>query len=346
MRKGRILKESPEMKLDIALMNKRAYPEPTDKVELVQTHISLVFLTDNYVYKIKKPVNFGFLDFSTLEKRKRYCEKEVELNKRLSPNVYLGVLPVTQDNDTVAIDGKGRTIEYAVKMRKLSMERLMIRLLKEDRVSREMVENVARKIALFHSEAAGSKEIDRFGSIDMIRTNTDENFAQTEKYVGKSISKSQFDTIRNFTEDYLKQRTQLFNKRVAESKIKDCHGDLHLEHICITEPITIFDCIEFNDRFRYSDTAADIAFLAMDLDFNRRRDLSEALMNSYVEFSGDEGVLDLLNFYKVYRAYVRGKVTSFRLDSPDPATQEETLRTARKYFTLAESYVHEENKYA
>ena len=339
-----ILRKKTETRLDIALMNKGAYPEPTDKVELVQTHISFVFLTDNYVYKIKKPVNFGFLDFSTLEKRKHYCEREVDLNKRLSPDTYLGVLPVTLDNDTVAIDGKGQTIEYAVKMRRLPMENLMIRLLKENRLSREMVENVARKIALFHAEAAGSKEIDRFGSIDVIRTNTDENFAQTEKYVGKSITKSQFDAIRNFTEDYLNHRTQLFNKRVAEGKIKDCHGDLHLEHICITEPIRIFDCIEFNDRFRYSDTAADIAFLAMDLDFHGRRDLSETLMNAYIRYSEDEGARDLLNFYKVYRAYVRGKVISFRLDSLDPISQKEALRMAQKYFNLAATYVHEENK--
>lgn len=323
-------------------MNKSAYPEPTNKVELVQTHISYVFITDNYVYKIKKPVNFGFLDFSTLEKRKHYCDKELELNRRLSPDVYLAVLPVTQDNNTITIDGKGQTIEYAVKMRKLPMENLMITLLKKDRLNRAMVENVAKKIAQFHAEAAGSKEINMFGSVDVIRTNTNENFAQTEKYIGKSITKSQFNTIKNYTENYLTQRTQLFNERVTEGKIKDCHGDLHLEHICITEPIIIFDCIEFNDRFRYSDTTADIAFLAMDLDFHGRKDLSEALMHAYVRFSGDKGALTLVNFYKVYRAYVRAKVTSFRLDAPDPKPKVELLHTAQKYFSLAESYVHEE----
>jgi hypothetical protein len=333
---------SADMRLDIALMNKGAYPEPTNGIELVQTHISLVFLTDNYVYKIKKPVNFGFLDFSTLQKRKHYCEREVELNKRLSLDTYLAVLPVTVNNHTVAIDGKGQIIEYVVKMRRLPMENLMIRLLKENRLSREMVERVARRIALFHAEAARSNQIDKFGGIEVIRNNTDENFAQTQKYVGKSITKSQYDAIRSFTEDYLNNRSHLFDRRIAEGKIKDCHGDLHLEHICITEPIRIFDCIEFNDRFRYSDTAADIAFLAMDLDFHGRKDLSEALMDAYVRFSGDKGVLDIVNFYKVYRAYVRGKVTSFRLDSPDPVSQDQMLRTAQKYFSLAASYVHEE----
>jgi hypothetical protein len=334
--------EEGATRLDIALINKAAYPEPTEKVELVQTHISYVFLTDNYVYKIKKPVNFGFLDFSTLEKRKHYCEREVELNKRLSPDVYLEVLPITMHNGTVAISGKGRVIEYAVKMRRIPMETLMIRLLKDGRLSRETVENVARKIAQFHADAAVSKEIDRFGSIDVIKTNTNENFAQTDKYIGKSITKNQFDAIRRFTDDYLNNRPHLFNRRIAEGRIRDCHGDLHLEHICITEPIRIFDCIEFNDRFRYSDTAADIAFLAMDLDFHGRRELSKVLMDAYVKFSGDKGASDMVNFYKVYRAYVRGKVISFRLDSDDPTIQQEALRTAQKYFNLAASYLQED----
>ena len=335
-----MLEERPAgARLDIALMSKGAYPEPTDRIELVQTHISLVFLTDNYVYKVKKAVNFGFLDFSTVEKRKYYCEREVELNRRLAPDIYLAVLPVTVDNGTVAIGGKGRIIEYAVKMRKLPMEYLMVRLLRENRLSGEMVERVAREIALFHAKAGGSSQIDKFGSTEIIRNNTDENFAQTQKYVGKSITKSQYDVIRAFTEDYLNNRSDLFQKRVAEGKIKDCHGDLHLEHVCITEPIRIFDCIEFNDRFRYSDTAADIGFLAMDLDFHGRRDLSETLMEAYVKFSGDNGVLDIVDFYKVYRAYVRGKVISFQIDSPDPTSRGETLRAAQKYFSLATSYV-------
>ncbi len=136
--------------------------------------------------------------------------------------------------------------------------------------------------------------------------------------MGKTITETQFDSIREFTEDYLSNRTELFSRRIAGGRIRDCHGDLHLEHICITDPIRIFDCIEFNDRFRYSDTVADIAFLAMDLDFHGRSDLSKALMDAYVKYSGDEGAKDLLNFYKVYRAYVRGKVISFRLDSTYP----------------------------
>jgi len=323
-------------------MRKEAYPEPTHNVEFKETHISLVFIADEYVYKIKKPVNFGFLDFSTLEKRKHYCEKEVELNKRLSPDVYMGVLPVTFDNGTIILGGKGRAIEYAVKMRKLPMEYLMIRMLRENRLTNEMVEKVAKAIALFHAQSAVSKEIEKFGSIDVIKTNTDENFSQTEKYVGQCITKSEFDSIKSYTDDYLNNKPALFSGRVAERRIKDCHGDLHLEHVCVSDPIRIFDCIEFNDRFRYSDTAADIAFLAMDLDFNGRRDLSEILMNAYVDFSGDKEVAKVVTFYKVYRAYVRGKVTSFRLGPLDTGSHSGVLGTARKYFRLANALVQEE----
>jgi hypothetical protein len=330
-------------KLERALMTREAYPELTRKVEFTETHISLVFLTDDYVYKIKKPVNYGFLDFSTLEKRKHFCMKEVELNKRLCPDVYLGVLSVTFDNGTIALDGKGQTIEYVVKMRRIPMENLMIRTLREKRLTKEMVERVGKAIALFHTQAAVSNEIDEFGSIDVIKTNTDENFSQTEKYIGLSITKSQFDSIKTYTNNYLNNKADMFNRRVAERRIKDCHGDLHLEHICVTEPIRIFDCIEFNDRFRYSDTAADIAFLAMDLDFNGRRDLSEVLMDAYVRFSGDKGVREVVNFYKVYRAYVRGKVVSFRLGTLDLTSRKEVLRTAQKYFGLANTFVQEEN---
>jgi len=332
-----------EEELKRGLLNQDAYHGSPRKVEFKETHISLVFLADDYVYKIKKPVNFGFLDFSTLEKRKHFCEKEVELNKRLSPDVYLGVLAVTLDNGKVAMDGKGPTVEYAVKMRRLPTEKLMITLLRENQLTREMVERVAEAIALFHAQSGASKEIEKFGSIEVIKTNTDENFSQTEKYVGLSISESQFESIKKYTDSYLNYRTGVFKRRVAEGRIKDCHGDLHLEHVCVTEPIKIFDCIEFNDRFRYSDTAADIAFLAMDLDFNGRRDLSEILIAAYVKFSKDRGVLNVVNFYKVYRAYVRGKVTSFRLDLLHPTAKSEVLRTAQKYFDLANMFVQEEN---
>ncbi|UCF07647.1 MAG: hypothetical protein JSW28_08380 [Thermoplasmata archaeon] len=334
------------MKLEDELKKLTAYPEPTSKVEVVQTHISFIFITDKYVYKVKKPVDFGFLDFTTLEKRLEYCQKEVALNARLSPDVYLGVVNITDEGGALVFDGKGQVVEYAVKMKKIPMDRLMENLLAKGELTEEMVKEVAGKIAKFHSEAATSKVIDRFGSIMVIKTNTDENFQQSEPYIGKSISKKQFESIRKYTDDFYKTKKSIINSRIAQHKIKDCHGDLHMQHICLTEPIIIFDCIEFNDRFRYSDTAADIAFLAMDLDFHGQRGLSKVLMDAYAEYAGDPGVYDMLNFYKIYRAYVRGKVISFQLDDPHISEEgkEKALQTAQKYFELAAGYVKEEKE--
>jgi aminoglycoside phosphotransferase family enzyme len=326
------------------LIRPEAYPEPTKNVEMLQTHISYIFIADDYVYKIKKPVNFGFLDFSTLDKRLFYCQKEIELNKRLSPDVYLDVIPITDEGERLALGGKGETVDYAVKMRKIPMDRLMISLLKKGKLTHEMIEKVSKKIAEFHEEAATSPEIEKFGSITVIKTNTDENFEQTKNYIGKSIKKTQYESINNYTNEFYKTKKQMIKNRMTEQRIKDCHGDLHMEHVCLTDPIIIFDCIEFNDRFRYSDTAADIAFLAMDLDFHGRDDLSKILLAAYVRYSNDNNIYDMLNFYKIYRAYVRGKVIGFQLDDPQIPNdkKKKALDSAKKYFELAFDYVKEE----
>lgn len=330
-----------ERRLDKELLELSAYPEQTKKVELVQTHISLVFITDNFVYKVKKPVNFGFLDFSSLEKRKYYCQQEVMLNKRLSPEIYLSVVPVVDKNGRFVFGEEGNIVDYAVKMERIPTDRIMSRLLKENKLTEQMIEAVGEKIAGFHKSAETSSETSKFGEIAVIKTNTDENFEQTEKYVGVTIARHQFEMIKNYTNNFYQSKHKIFNKRIADSKIKDCHGDLHMEHICIVDKIIIFDCIEFNERFRYSDTAADIAFLAMDLDYHGRKDLSNILINSYIKFSGDDSLPDMLDFYKIYRAYVRGKVISFKLDDPFvlPRDKELAGKNAKKYFKLAEYYV-------
>lgn len=326
------------------LLQPSAYPERTEKVELIQTHVSFVFLTDTYVYKVKKPVNFGFLDFSTLEKRLYYCNQEILLNRRLSPDIYLDIVPVTDEGDRLVFDGRGPAVDYAVKMKRLPMETLMENLLKENKLTPEMIERVGKKIAEFHASAAVPPEGGGFGTLEVVKTNTAENFRQTEKYIGITISKEQFDLIRKFTEEFYATKSDRIAKRVAEKRIKDCNGDLHMEHICIGDTITIFDCIEFNERFRYSDTASDIAFLAMDLEFHDQYALERVLIDSYLKYSGDTGILNMLTFYKIYRAYVRGKVLSFLLDD-EHITQEEkesAIQRARKYFNLAAAYVQRE----
>ena len=307
----------------------------------MQTQMSFIFLTGEYVYKVKKPVDLGYLDYTTLEKRRFFCHQELELNKRLCPDAYLDVVAITRDKEGMHIEGKGKAIEYAVKMRQLPQHRMMDALLVQNQVTSEMVTKVAEKLADFHQKAETNSRITAFGKLDLIRQNTDENFSQTEKYIDISMPRSQYERIKKYTTDFIHDNSALFAKRVNENRIKDCHGDLHAAHICFTKDICIYDCIEFNDRFRYSDVASEIAFLAMDLDRYQHRDLSQHLVNAYVELSRDRELLDLLNFYKCYRAYVRGKVESFKLDDPYIPEEEkaEALAAARSYFELGQSYI-------
>jgi aminoglycoside phosphotransferase family enzyme/predicted kinase len=323
-----------------ALLEPKTYPEKAGKIELVQTQMSFVFLTEEFVYKVKKAVDLGYLDYTTLEKRRFFCQKEVELNRRLCPETYLGVVPITSDKGAFVIGGRGDAIEYAVKMRRLPQPRMMNVLLASDGVTVEMVGGVAQKLADFHKKAETNPEISAFGETRAITINTDENFDQTEKYIGRTISEDNYQSIKGYTDSFVKKNTPLFKKRVKEGRIRDCHGDLHAAHICFTDSICIYDCIEFNDRFRYCDVASEMAFLAMDLDHYGRADLSRSLIRAYVAEGGDKELQKLLGFYKAYRAYVRGKVESFKLDDPYIASAEKkkTQDIAASYFDLARAY--------
>jgi aminoglycoside phosphotransferase family enzyme len=324
-----------------ALLKSQAYPHKPQKIELVQTQMSFIFLTGEYVYKIKKPVNLGYLDYTTLEKRHFFCQQELNLNKRLCPSAYLAVVPIVEEKTGLRIEGRGKAIEYAVKMKQLPQDRMMDVLLPRGKVNPEMVAKVAGKLVDFHERAETNQRIAAFGRLDVIRQNTDENFAQTEKYIGISITAEEYQHIKNYTDNFIDSNASLFDKRVTEGKIRDCHGDLHAAHVCFTDDICIYDCIEFNDRFRYSDVASEIAFLAMDLDRYQQAGLSRHLVNIYVGLSHDEELLKLLDFYKCYRAYVRGKVESFKLDDPyiPEIEKAKVLTAAQSYFQLAVSYL-------
>jgi aminoglycoside phosphotransferase family enzyme len=322
-----------------ALMKPEAYDEDPGSIELVQTHISFVFLTKRFVYKVKKAVDFGFLDFTTLEKRRFFCEKELELNRRLCRDMYLEVVPINKA-DAIKIKGAGETVEYAVKMKRMPQERMMSKLLEKNKMDDGLVDRIAKIISEFHSKAETSRRISEFGSLAIIETNWKENFAQTEEFIGKTISKEDFELIRNRVNKFMMRNIAVFEKRVTAGRVRDCHGDIHSGNIFITNGIYIFDAIEFNERFRYSDVASDIAFLAMDLDYKERADLSDFLIKQYVEYSGDQELTRLLPFYKCYRAYVRGKVTSFKLKDPNVGREEKTAakKEAQAYFKLAATY--------
>jgi len=265
------------------LQQPKMYGPDVSEIQIIQTHISFVTLTDKHVYKIKKPVNFGFLDFSTLEKRKYYCEKEVELNSRFSQDVYLGVLPITFDGSNYAIDGEGEIIDYVVKMRRLSDDDLLKTQFKKGMVTIDEMKRIGEAIAGFHQQAERSKEIDTFGSKETLKFNTDENFEQTQEFIGQTITQTQFQELQTWTNEFYVNNQELIQQRILDGNIRDCHGDLHMEHICLTDPIVIFDCIEFNDRFRYSDILSDISFLMMDLEFNGGDDLSKSLRQAYLQ---------------------------------------------------------------
>lgn len=326
-----------------ALMKPEAYDEVVQKVELLQTHISFVFLAGDYVYKIKKPVDFGFLDFTTLEKRKYFCERELELNRRLTEDMYLEVVPIYQLDDQIKIKGEGEIIEYAVKMRRIPDDTMMSGLFEQNQVDKDLIDKLAKIIVGFHANAETGELINKYGSLETVKFNWDENFDQTRSFIGRTITSQQFELIYKSIQTFMKENQSFFNSRIEKGRIRDCHGDLHSGNIFVADKIYIFDCIEFNERFRYSDVAADVAFLAMDLDFKNHRDLSTYFIDQYVRYSQDNDLFTLIPFYKCYRAYVRGKVIGFQLDDPnvDVAEKDQAAQEAKIYFEIAAEYANE-----
>ena len=317
-------------------------PDKTNSVVVVQTHISIVFVADEFVYKVKKPVDFGFLDFTTLEKRKHYCNQEVRLNRRLSRGIYLDVLPVRSDGKKHILGGgSGEIVEYAVKMKRIPDEKLMKSVFDRGALTEDHLKRIAQALTTFHTDALRTSEIDQYGRPDTFRINTDENFEQVERYIGVSIPENEFSVLRRWTDDFYKANRNLFHARIDQGRIRDCHGDLHMEHICFTEPISVIDCIEFNDRFRYSDTIADIAFLLMDLEYHGGEEDAAVLWSFYKKLAGEGDVEALLTFYKVYRAFVRGKVANFQVDDENISEEmkNEAVERAGRYFQLAYSYI-------
>lgn len=316
------------------------YPEPTTAVEVIQTHISWIFLTDTRAYKVKKPVNFGFLDYTTLERRRTMCEREVTLNARLCPDTYLGVVEIREKDGRLSLGGPGETVEVAVQMVRLPEQRMLRRVLERGEGDGPMFERIARIVADFHARCETSEEIQRLKGLDGVRFNCDENFAQTEKYVGSLVPWRSYELVKNSTALFLERHARLFERRAREGRVRDGHGDLHLDSICVTEPVRIFDCIEFNERFRYADVAEEVAFLAMDLEFHGYPYFARAFVNAYHASSRDDELLTLLDFYKCYRAYVRAKINSFQVDDPHiPGERKGAIGAlAARYYELAERY--------
>ncbi len=324
-----------------ALLDPACYPEATTTISCIQTHISYLFLTDSYVYKVKNPVDFGFLNFTTLDRRRFYCTEEIRLNSRLAADIYLEVVEIRETDQGIKIDGDGEIIDYAVKMRRLPAEKMLDQLLSMNKVTPADIRQIASTIADFHLHAERSKKIDEYGTISVITRNWEENFSQLAEFVNNTISARDLQFIRDWVTSFMASNLDLFTRRVRDGFIRDGDGDLHLENICLDERVWIFDCIEFNDRFRYGDTLSDLAFLLMDLDLHKQRAFSEELWGHYQEMTGDNENSGLLEFYKIYRAMVRGKVASLQLLDPDilPAARTLAIAKANRYFKLARGYI-------
>ena len=327
-------------KLLKSLLKPAAYPEPTASVRLIETHVSFIFITDAFVYKVKKPVDFGFLNFTTLDRRRFYCEEEVRLNRRLCPDIYLGVVELRAAPGGAAFGGSGALLDYAVKMKRLPQERMLGRLLQAGELQPAQMAALARVIAEFHGRAARGEQINAQGSAGVLRANWEENFRQAAPFVPQTVTRGDLSLMRDWVERFLAEHEDLLQARVEGGFLRECDGDLHLDNICLTDRICIFDCIEFNERFRFIDTAADIAFLLMDLEYAGRADLCLPFLEAYRDAGGDPGPGVLLDFYKAYRAFVRGKVKSFRLREDGlPAEEARTIQAAAAgYFRLARGY--------
>ncbi len=322
-----------------AMLDPGFYPHKPKGVRLIETHISWVFLTGSYAYKVKKPVNFGFLDFTTLKQRTHFAHEEVRLNRRLSPEIYLGVLEIRRRDGGFSLQGPGEVVEVAVWMKELREEWRLDLLLESGKVGHGLWDLIAERIARFHGEAETNPYIASFGEPEKVMVNVKENFDQTEPFRDITIPKGWFVDLRDYSFGFLTERRDLFKRRIQNGRIREGHGDLHTENIYYDgKQLHVLDCIEFNERFRFQDTASDVAFLLMDLEARGFEEGGWRFLNGYLQYSGDFELLQVLRFYKIYRAYVRGKIESFQMAQKGKAAEEK----ARGYFELAWRYLVEE----
>jgi hypothetical protein len=302
-----------------------AYPDPVARVDVVQTHASVVFLAGEHAYKLKKPVDFGFLDYSTAAKREHMCDLEVELNRRLAPDVYRGVVPITLRDGAVRVGLPGLVIDHAVHMKRLPDTCQLGNLLAARKLTVDDIRRIGSYIAQFHRTAARSREIATYGRFAVVERNCLENFEQLRPMVGSVVDAAVEQRLRQTSLAELDRQRQRIENRARAQITCDTHGDLRLEHVYLlgeTRQICIVDCIEFNERFRYSDPVSDIAFLIMDLKAHGYWDAATALADAYFRDLADLDGRELVAFYTAYRSTVRAKVRGLQLglDRGPPAT--------------------------
>lgn len=332
-----ILVPAAQSALIRALLDPRVHGPSCVAVRLLETHISYVLLTGEYAYKIKKAVNLGFLDFTTLEARQFYCQREHELNAQFAASIYLGVVRITGTTDAPAIDGLGPTIEYAVKMREFPQDALLSHLIAAGEMSADHIDTLADEVAAFHLAAPRAADGAPYGTPDQVLALAIENFTEIVPLLPAAADRRSATMLRTWTEsEYSARRATVAARRVT-GFVRACHGDLHLGNIALIDGRpTLFDCVEFNETMRWSDVMADVGFLTMDLIDRGQPAYAFRFLNRYFETTGDYEGLRLLRFYSVYRAMVRAKVAAMRsAESEDPKGRRDAIRDCRQYLRLA-----------
>jgi uncharacterized protein len=310
-----------------AMTNPEFYPHPVSCIKRRDTHISVVFLTGEWVYKLKKPLNLGFLDFREIDDRRKFCELEVLLNRRLSRGIYQHTVKIVENNQKgFSMEGDGKVVEYAVKMKQLPDEARLANMLRDNNINRSDLEKLGKKLAFFYKKSDRSPQIDQYGQRDMIIFNSEENFSQIAPYVGVLFDEERWKFICEVNRSFLYHHHALFERRVEKGKIRDGHGDLRTDHIYFFDGIQIIDCIEFNDRFRYGDAAIDLAFLHMDIEQLGFHKQSQEILKAYVNYAQDPEIYALIDFYAAYRAIVRLKVASIRYGELKTQEQKKAMK--------------------
>ncbi len=319
----------------------RAYPHPVRDIRVIETHISWVLLTGDYAYKIKKPLDLGFLDFSTLDKRRFFCEEEIRLNRRLAPGLYLDVVPITLDGGEPRMDGAGPPVEYAVRMRQFPDDARLDQVLARGGLRPEHMDQMARHVAEFHATLPPATDRSPYGTLENVALYARQNFEQIRSRLGDAQDLARLAELETWTERELSEKAGRISARKRQGSVRECHGDLHLANMALlAERIEVFDCIEFNPELRWVDVMSEVAFTVMDLEDRGRRDLANRFLNGYLEASGDYGGLAVLRFYRVYRAMVRAKVAAIRLAQGELSDQERAgaLAQCREYLALAKEF--------
>jgi aminoglycoside phosphotransferase family enzyme/predicted kinase len=318
------------------------FPHTTGEFEVFETHISYVLLTGDFVYKFKKPVDLGFLDFTTLEKRKFYCEEELRLNRRLAPKMYLAVVSVHGDPEHPMVEGKGPLLEYAVKMQQFDTADRMDLVTARGELTASHIDQLAELVTGFHESIPVAGKDTHFGTLDVIHQRIMQNFEQVLQNTDDAEISSMCNQVRAWSEAALDKRQDLIAQRKQQGSVRECHGDMHMANIILPEgrPV-IYDCIEFSDDLRWIDTISEVAFLYMDLDFHQQHKMALRFLNQYLSRNGDYGGLGLLCIYLVYRAMVRAKVNSIgaKQQAANRKIAAECVVTAKKYLALARNYI-------